>query len=110
MIKKGEIWITRYPPKGGREQSGKRPSIVMAETDANVVVVIPLTSNLKSLEKFSNCVKILKSDKNKLDWDSIALVFQIQVIDRKNFISKLGDLEQEYLTGIDNNLRELLQL
>lgn len=109
-MKKGDIWITEYPVRDGREQSGKRPSIVVADTDANVVVVIPLTSNLESLEKFSNTIKIIKSNVNGLDWDSVALAFQIQVLDKNNFISRIGDLENNYLDQINKNLKQLLQL
>ena len=107
-MKKGDLWITQYPFKGGREQSGKRPSIVMVDTDANVVIVIPLTSNLESLEKFSNTIKIIKTDANGFDWDSVALVLQIQVLDKNNFTSKVGNLENNYLEEINKNLKQLL--
>jgi mRNA-degrading endonuclease toxin of MazEF toxin-antitoxin module len=61
-MKKGEIWITRYPFKGGREQSGKRPSIIIADTDANISIVIPITTNLNFINKFSNTILIKASE------------------------------------------------
>ncbi len=51
-MEKGELWIVEFPSKSGREQSGKRPSIIIADTKTSLIVLIPLTSNLESLEKF----------------------------------------------------------
>ena len=31
-MKKGELWVVEFPTKKGREQSGKRPAIIMADT------------------------------------------------------------------------------
>lgn len=42
-MNKGEIWLIDFPYKSGREQSGTRPSIVMADTGTNLSLVIPLT-------------------------------------------------------------------
>ena len=109
-MKKGEIWLTQYPFKEGKEQSGKRPSIIIADTNANVAIVIPLTTNLSSLENLSNTILINRSDYNNLDFDSVALIFQIQVIDKNKLISKIGNIDIHYLDQINKNLKSLLQL
>ncbi len=50
-MEKGEVWIVEFPSKRGREQEGRRPLIVIADTKTSLVLVIPLTSNVEALEK-----------------------------------------------------------
>ena len=109
-MKKGELWIVEFPSKKGREQSGKRPAILMADTKTSLTLTIPLTSNLEALEKLPYTLKIEASDKNKLEKDSIALTFQLQALDKRRFISKVGDLEESYMKEISKTLKELLKL
>ncbi len=109
-MNKGEIWIIDFPSKSGREQSGTRPSIVMADTGTTLALVIPLTSNLQALSKLPYTIKISKSKENGLNKDSAALVIQLQTIDKKRFISKIGTLEKSYLVEMDREIRRLLQL
>ena len=108
-MKKGEIWILDIPSANGREQQGKRPAIVLAESNTNLVTVIPLTSNLNAL-KFNNTLKIIKSEENRLDKNSIALIFHIQSLDKRKFIMKIGFLEKIYTDEIDWRLKNYLNL
>tara|TARA_Y100000310_G_scaffold88082_1_gene85009 strand:- start:456 stop:785 length:330 start_codon:yes stop_codon:yes gene_type:complete len=109
-MKKGEVWILDFPVKGGREQTGRRPAIVVADTKTDLVLVIPLTSNLDALERFDYSVKIVKSEINKLEKDSVGLVFQLQALDKRRFISIIGNLEDDCLDEIDNVLKDLLKI
>lgn len=52
-MNKGDIWLVRIPPTNGYEQSGLRPVIVLSPVEANVVTIIPCTSNLRAL-RFSH--------------------------------------------------------
>ena len=52
--------------------------------------------------------KIIKI--NNLEKDSIALVFQLQSLDKKRFLTKIRDVERLYLEKIVDNLRRLLEL
>lgn len=109
-MNKGEIWIIDFPSKSGREQSGTRPSIVIGDTGINLALVIPLTSNLQALTRLPYTLKINKSEENNLDKNSIALVLQLQTLDKKRFISKIGVLENSYIREIDKEIKKLLQL
>ena len=80
---KGELWIVKFPPKGGRKQTGTRPSIVIADTKTDLILLTPLTSNLGALEKLPYTINIRKSELNGLEKDSVALILQLQVIDIK---------------------------
>ena len=108
-MKKGEIWLLEFPSKGTREQKGVRPGIIMADTRTDLIMTIPLTSNLQAL-RFPNTIEIKKSEMNKLEKDSIALVFQLQSLDRKRFLTKIGEIENSYIKQIKSNLSRLLEL
>ncbi len=40
-MNKGEIWLVEIPSANGHEQAGTRPSVILAETPANVAIIIP---------------------------------------------------------------------
>jgi mRNA interferase MazF len=109
-VEKGEIWIVKFPSKRGREQEGTRPVIVIADTQTDLALIILLTSNIEALRKFLDTIGIEKSNINKLDKKSVALVFQLQALDKKRFISKIGALEDIYLEQVNEKLRQLLKL
>jgi len=108
-MKKGEIWILDIPSFGGREQEGKRPAVIVAESNMNLITIIPLTSNMNAL-RFDNILKINKSEENGLDKDSVALIFHIQSLDKRRFINQIGSLEKIYVDGIDLKLENYLDL
>ena len=110
MTIKGELFIIKFPSKKGREQEGIRPGIIIADTKTDLILVIPLTSNLEASKKFSYTFIIKKSEENNLEKDSVALVFQLQALDKKRLIKKIGSLEDQYLKRIDNELKILLKL
>jgi len=109
-MEKGEIWIVQFPYKKGREQEGKRPSIIIADTKTDLVLLIPLTSNLEALKRLPYTIEIKKSNKNGLNTDSVSLIFQLQALDKKRLVSKIGNMEEIYLKEIDKKLKELLKL
>jgi mRNA interferase MazF len=108
-MEKGELWILDFPSKSGREQKGTRPGVILSDTKADLFIAIPLTSNLKSLN-LPFATEINKSDINKLEKNSVALVLQIQAMDRKRLLHKIGVLENSYIKEIDEALKGLLKL
>ena len=60
--------------------------------------------------KFLYTLKIERSNENKLDKDSVALIFQMQSLDKKGFISKIGLVEESKLKDVDKILKEMLKL
>ncbi len=106
---KGEIWIVEFPSVSVHEQVGKRPVIMIAETKTNICVVIPMTSSLQS-QRFPHILKIKSSEFNKLDSDSIALIFHIRAIDKRRLIKRIGMLEIEYINQINEILKRFLLL
>ncbi len=108
-MEKGEIWLVNLPIKGGKEQFGFRPSIILADTKTDLALVIPLTSNLQAL-RFPYTLLIKKSKFNGLELDSVALLFQITAVDRTYFRNKIGGLEEISIKRLDDILIRLLKI
>ena len=106
---KGEIWVVNLSSGRGNEQSGSRPCLILGNIKTNLVTIVPLTSNLEAL-RFPYTLEIKSSEKNGLESDSIALVFQLQAIDKRRLIKKIGIVEKYFLEDINKRLRSMLQL
>ncbi len=109
-MNKGEIWVIDFPCRDRREQSGTRPSVIIGDTGTNLALVVPLTSNLQALTKIPYTLIINKTKNNNLDKDSVALILQLQAIDKKRFILKISSLEENYIKEINDEIKRLLQL
>ena len=80
----------------GNEQGGSHPAIVVAVHEhSQLCTVIPLTSNGMA-NRFSFTHQIQRSDINRLNNDSVAMIFQITCIDWIKFQRKIGLLEQTH--------------
>ena len=108
-MNKGEIWIVEIPAANGHEQSGKRPVIVLADTEANIIIAVPFTSNIQAL-RFPHTIEVEPSKENGLASKSIALIFQVRAIDKKRLKSKIGILESTILGKADKMLKSMLKL
>ena len=106
-MEKGEIWLLDFFSKRGKEQSGIRPSLILADTKTDLIIASPLTSNMQA-SKLPFSMQIKKSDKNSLNKDSVALILQIQTVDKKRLIHKIGILEENYLKQIDETIKKML--
>jgi mRNA interferase MazF len=106
----GDIYWIELPSRGGREQTGRRPGIVWQNQEASAslptVIVIPLTSQLSAL-RFPGTALIEKSEKNQLRQNSVALLFQITVIDKTRLRGRLGRLSDDEITLIRETWSEL---
>ncbi|MBI2576537.1 type II toxin-antitoxin system PemK/MazF family toxin [Candidatus Woesearchaeota archaeon] len=108
-MNKGEVWVVEIPPSNGHEQAGGRPAIIIADTNSNIAVVIPLTSNLQAL-RFPRTIEIKPGSGNGLSSISVALIFHIRAIDKKRLIKKIGDIGPGTRREIDHQLKSFLQL
>jgi mRNA interferase MazF len=108
-MNKGEIWIVKLPSSNGHEQYDKRPAILLADTDDDITIVTPFTSNTQAL-KFTNTLEITPNSENGLDQKSIALIFQTRAIDEKRLHNKIGKLKENNIQRINNKLKKILQI
>jgi len=108
-MKKGEIWLVELPSSNGHEQAGMRPVVILVETQTNIDIVIPFTSNLQVL-RFPNTIEVKPSQINGLTSISIMMVFQIRAIDKIRLKKKLGILDTEHIKEMDAMLKTMLKL
>jgi mRNA-degrading endonuclease toxin of MazEF toxin-antitoxin module len=90
-IDAGEIYWVTIPAKGGREQEGRRPCIVVSRrgvNHGNPVVVVPMSTNLKKANSYNIQIpvaEIIKDVGSKSTIvDSVALCGQVLRLIREN--------------------------
>lgn len=108
-MKKGSIFLFDLSVGFGHEQHGKRPAVLVSAVLNGMLVVVPLTGNLKSL-KFSHTLSIVPSAKNKLDSESVALIFQLKSIDKRRAIQRIGRLDSSDQKQLNQILKDMLVL
>lgn len=106
VVKRGEIWFANLNPTRGSEQAGIRPIIIFQANAINkfttTVLAIPLTTNLQRAS-LPTCVLISKGEGN-LPNDSVALCHQLRVLDKIRLQQKIGMLNQQTLSVIENRM------
>ncbi len=111
-LKKGQIWWVQLSYSSsdtvGHEQAHKRPCIIL-KTNKHVKLntILPLTSN-KNASRFPYTYIIKKTRANKLDTDSVALIFPIRTLSYKRFENFIGYISREELERIKILLKDYL--
>ena len=99
-MKIGEIYWTRLASRGGREQAGRRPAIILQkDTNLPTVLLVPLTTQQDAL-RFSGTVLIEPDSENNLSNISVALVFQLTALDKNSLERKIGKISKQNLEEI----------
>jgi len=109
--RRGEIWLANLNPTRGREQTGRRPVLILSVDffnagPADLVVVVPITSTLRGIPLHVN---IRKGD-GGIRNDSAVLCEAIRSISKDRLISRRGLLSQGAITEVEDRLRILLDL
>ena len=105
----GDVLLVDLPPSNGREQSGRRPTVVVQSNTANepTLIVAPVTSNLRT-HRFTFSVRVEPTAENGLTVPSVVLVFQLRAVDKTRIVRKLGQLSESDLALIEAALWEML--
>lgn len=102
-LKRGEVWLANLNPTQGSEQAGIRPVIVfqndIVSQFSTTTIAIPLTTNLRRAS-LPIC-PLIKQGNGGLSQDSVALCFQIRVLDKTRLLRKLGKLNAETITQLE---------
>lgn len=106
---KGSIFYADLEPKIGSEQGGVRPVIVVQTRKGNVknptVIVAPLTKRINNKPKLPSHINIKKF--GKLKYDSVILLEQIRVIDKKRIRHGfIGRVDKKVIKKIDRSLEK----
>jgi mRNA interferase MazF len=106
----GDVLLIDLPPSNGREQSGRRPTVVVQSNTANepTLIVAPVTSNLRT-NRFAFSVRVEPTPENGLTVPSVVLVFQLRAVDKDRIIRKLGQLSAEDLALVEAEVWRMLR-
>jgi mRNA interferase MazF len=111
-VSRGDIYLADLNPSRGSEQAGIRPVVVVQREAIDrfmkTVVIVPLTSNLRRLNIPGTLA--IPAGEGGLTQESIALCYQITVIDRLRLIRELGKLSSLYVEQLNEALTYTLQL
>jgi mRNA interferase MazF len=109
---RGDIYLADLNPSRGSEQAGVRPVILVHRQNLDrftrTVVVIPVTTNLRRTQ-IPGTVLIAAGEAG-LSQESVALCYQIVVIDRQRLQRQLGTLSAVYLQRLEEAIRYTLDL
>ncbi len=111
-MREGDIYLVEIPASGGHEQAGLRPAIIIQATGLEklpTVLIVPLTSKIKAAD-FPFTFIIEPDQSNNLNVSSVALVFQLRAIDKRRIKNKLGELKQDKLEILRQNLKKIMGL
>lgn len=108
---RGEIWLADLRPTRGREQTGRRPVLVLSVDvfnagPADLIVVLPLSSTQRDIPLH---VKVSKGDGGTKN-DCVILCEAIRSVSKELLISRCGVLSQEVMAEVEDRLRILLDL
>jgi mRNA interferase MazF len=109
-VQPGDVYWVDFPQRGGREQAGRRPSIVLQDDSfaarSPMVLVVPLTTRA-GVTRYPGVVFVQADAANGLTTDSYALVFQFGATDRDRVGDKLGEVSPAILAQIYKALDQL---
>ena len=103
QLRRGEVWLANLDSTQGSEQAGIRPVIIfqnnIVSQFSTTTITIPLTTN-KRRASLPICVMINRGD-GGLRQDSVALCFQLRVLDKTRLIKRLGQLDPQTIAELE---------
>jgi mRNA interferase MazF len=109
--RRGEVWLVEFGDPVGREQSARRPAIVVSadplnESRAGVVIVVPITTSRRDLPSHVE----LEPGSSGLDEVSYAKCEDVKSISEERLIARLGSAIDAATFEIGRVLRFLLDI
>jgi mRNA interferase MazF len=102
--KRGAIWLATLNPTRGSEQAGTRPVLIFQNDVISkytaTILAIPLTTNLRRAG-LPSCIQISKGE-GGLSSDSVALCYQLRVLDKTRLLKKLGAVTEQVISATEN--------
>jgi len=111
-LSRGSIYLADLNPSRGSEQAGIRPVIIVQRNSlqrfTRTAVVVPLTTNIRRAQVPGTT--IIPAGEGGLTQDSVALCYQIVVLDRERLLRQLGTLSPDYLSALEQALKYTLEI
>ncbi len=106
IVKKGDIYFADLSPVVGSEQGGVRPVLVVQNDIGNkyspTIIVAAVTSQINKA-KLPTHVEI-GAPGHGLNKDSVVLMEQLRTIDKKRLKEKIGKVEEDIITEVNEAL------
>lgn len=103
-IVRGSVYLASLDPTIGSEQKGYRPVLIIQNDIGNkyspTTIIVPITAK----KKHQLPMHILLNKNDFLDYDSIALIEQIRVIDKTRLVKYLGKLSDKEMQKISDSV------
>ena len=112
-IKQFEIWIADLNPQIGTEPGKTRPVLVIQSDLLNTIphsstLICPITTNV---EKDADILRVhLKKGMANLHENCDIMIDQLRAIDNKRLIKKVGDLPQNLIDKVKENILIILDI
>jgi mRNA interferase MazF len=110
--RRGEVWLVDFDPIRGREQSGRRPALVLSvdafnASKADLVTVLPITS--KARPHIPSRVPIAPPE-GGLTVPSYVIGEQVRTISTQRLAKGLGNVSAATMSKVSDVVRILLGL
>jgi mRNA interferase MazF len=100
----------RIPYTPGHAQAGERPALIVQDdpwiASLPTVLIVPFTSVLGAT-RFDGTLLVQPDAANGLTMPSVALVFQVRALDKRDFLHRLGALDPPTLDRVFQLLDQL---
>jgi len=108
---RGEIWWADFGIPFGSEPGFRRPVIIIQDdafnrSKINTVIVIPITTNMLLEEAPGNVV--LEKEVSKLSKESVIVVSQVAVVDKKRLVEKVSKVSKGIMEEIETGISLVL--
>ena len=111
MLRRGDIVLVDFDPAMPFEAAASRPAIIVSNNLANahayVVIVVPLTTNLKRIYPHE---MVLEVNRTGLDEPSKTQVHLLRHVSKARIAKVLAHLPTDLMQQLDDLLREYLTL
>lgn len=106
-----ELWLVDFGEPVGREQSGRRPAVIVSadplnDSAAGVVIVVPTTTSRRGLPSHVE----IEPSRSGLDAVSYAKCEDVKSVSEQRLVRRLGAVDGAAMFQIDRALRFLLDL
>ncbi len=106
IIKRGDIYYADLSPVVGSEQGGVRPVLIIQNDIGNkyspTVIATAITSQINKAKMPTHIE--LDANEYGLSKDSVVLAEQIRTIDKRRLKEKIGHLDDELMTRVNEAL------
>ena len=112
-MKRGEVYDAQLDPVVGSEQSGSRPIVIVSRDAINrsspVVSAAPCTTYREGRRIYPSQV-LVKSPEGGLSADSLILVEQLRVLDKKRLLRLRGELSAATMARLSEAIKVAFDL